>query len=198
MLMVSLNEIQVTARKAVQGCGLVYGLAEEAAVAAQFLARSGLSVIPLLADLLEDVEGIQLNPLIVGPSLGDRLLLDPAGPITLRGVMAPDLLPGYLSVLSRPVRISWKGAAYSMDGGRICQRDTTPGHREPVDVVAEFIEPMPPSPEFGTAWDKAPTHGVAVEPEPWRRLQQFAAKILVPESEYSRLHGAGAGFIDRD
>ena len=47
--MVSLNEIQVTTRKAGQGCGLAYGLAED------------------------------LNPLIVGSTLGDRLLLGSGG-----------------------------------------------------------------------------------------------------------------------
>ena len=90
-----------------------------------------------------------------------------------------------------------------MDGGRICRVEATPDNREPMDRVAttvtvEFIDPPRPSPEFAAAWDKAPAQGVAVEPEPWRRLQRLAARILVPESEYSRLHGAGAGFIDRD
>ena len=93
-----------------------------------------------------------------------------------------------------------------MDRGRICRMEATPGHREPgdvpkdvvVDIVVDFIDPPRPSSEFSAAWDKAAAQGVAVESEPWRRLQQFAARILVPEFEYSRLHGAGAGFIDRD
>jgi hypothetical protein len=126
MLMVSLNEIQVTTRKAGQGCGLAYGLAED------------------------------LNPLIVGSTLGDRLLLGSGGAdYSARGDGA-----GFASRLS--------------------------------------LDPPRPPPEFAAAWDKAAAQGVAVESEPWRRLQQFAARILVPESEYSRLHGAGAGFIDRD
>ena len=93
-----------------------------------------------------------------------------------------------------------------MDGGRICRLDTATGHGGPVDVpgdvpgdvVAQFIDPPRPSPEFAAAWDKAPAQGIEVELESWQRLQRFAAKILVPESEYSRLHGAGAGFIDQD
>ena len=101
MLIVSLNEIQLTARKAVQGRGLAYGLAEEAAVAARFLARSGLCVIPLLADLLENLAAVRRNPLMVGPTLGDRLLLDPAGPITLRGVARLTFCPA----ISRRCRV---------------------------------------------------------------------------------------------
>lgn len=205
-MIVSLNEIQLTARKAVQGCGLAYGLAEEAGVAARFLSRSGLAVIPLLAGLLEDAAMAESpsSPLIVGPSLGDGLLLGTQRSITIRRVTAPALLPGYLSAVTRPVRLGWDDAAYSMNGGRVCRVEAGSGNREPTDVTsefdvtAEFIDPPDPSPEFAASWDGAPGHGVEVEPEPWRRLQALAAKILVPESEYSRLHGAGAGSIDRD
>lgn len=194
---VSLNEIQLTLRKAAQGGGLAYGLAEEAGVAARFLARSGLAAIPLWADALEQ-ESRSLSPLIIGPSLGDALLLDRAQPITLPGVTAPALLPGYLSAVLRPLRIGWQGAAYALDGGRICRLEGGRGGREPVRVTVEFIDPPEPSPQFARAWDDAPALGVEVEPQPWRRLQRLAAKILTPETEYSRLHGAGAGFIDRD
>ena len=191
---VSLNEIQLTVRKAVQGRGLAYGLAEEAGLAARFLARSGLDAIALWADVLEE-ESASSSPLIIGPSLGDALLLDPPQPITLRGVSAPALLPGYLSDLMRPLRIAWDDAAYSMDGGRIRRQEAGRG----VDVTVEFLAAPPrPSPQFAAAWEAAPAHGVEVEPAPWRRLQAHAAKILIPETEYSRLHGAGAGFIDRD
>ena len=72
------------------------------------------------------------------------------------------------------------------------------GYREPVDVVAEFIDPPSPSRAFIEAWDSAPDQGVDVEPDSWRRLQTLAAKILIPESEFSRVHGAGAGLIDMD
>jgi hypothetical protein len=199
-MIVSLNEIQLTARKAGQGCGLAYGLAEEAGAAARFLSRSGLSVIPLLVRLLEDAAMAQSpsSSLVLGPSLGDRLLLGTPRSIGLRLVIAPALLPGYLSAVTRPVRISWEGAAYMMDGGRICRVDETPGNEEPRNVTAEFIEPPDTSLELTAAWDNAPIQGVEVEPEPWRRLQALAEKILTPESEFSRLHGAGAGLIDKD
>ena len=199
-MIVSLNEIQLTTRKAVQGCGLAYGLAEEAGIAVRFLSRSGLVTIPVLTDFLEQAGLAESpsSPLIIGPSLGDRLLLGTPRSLTLRRVMAPGLLPGYLSSVMRPVRVGWDGAAYLMVGGRICQVEAAPGNRQPEDVTAEFIDPPSPSPAFVEAWDGAPCRGVEVEPEPWRRLQARAAKILVPESESSRLHGAGAGLVDRD
>lgn len=205
-MIVSLNEIQLTAKKAVQGRGLAYGLAEEAGAAARFLSRGGLAVIPLLAALLEraGLAESPSSPLVIGPSLGDRLVLGTQRSITIRRVTAPALLPGYLWAVTRPLRIRWRGAAYSMDGGRIRRVEAGPGDREPpdvtseFDVTAEFIDPPSPSAAFAEAWDGAPARGVEVEPESWRRLQALAAKILTPESEYSRLHGAGAGFIDRD
>ncbi len=199
-MIVSLNEIQLTTRKAVQGSGLAYGLAEEAGIAVRTLSRSGLAAIPLLTDLLEQA-GLAESPsssLIIGPSLGDRLLLGTQRSITLACVMAPGLLPGYLSSVMRPVRVSWDGSAYSMAGGRICQVEAAQGYREPVEVVAEFIDPPNPSRVFIDAWDNAPDRGVDVEPESWRRLQILAAKILTPESDFSRVHGAGAGLIDMD
>ena len=199
-MIVSLNEIQMTTRKAVQGCGLAYGLAEEAGIAVRFLSRSGLAAIPIVTDLLEQAGLAESpsSPLIIGPSLGDRLLLGTPRSITLACVMAPGLLPGYLSSVMRPVRVSWDGAAYSMDGGRIRRVEAVLGYREPVDVVAEFIDPPSPSRAFIEAWENAPDRGVDVEPDSWRRLQTLAAKILTPESEFSRVHGAGAGLIDMD
>jgi hypothetical protein len=49
----SLNEIEVTARKASLGAGLPLGLAEEAGAAAAWLAAAGFPVAPLLAEALE-------------------------------------------------------------------------------------------------------------------------------------------------
>ena len=196
-MIVSLNEIQLTTRKAAQGCGLAYGLAEEAGIATRFLGRSGLSVIPLLAPVLEQTDALapDLNPLIVGPSLGDRLLLGKERSITLSQVTAPALLPGYLSAVMQPLRIGWDGATYIMACGRICRVEAGQG----AAVTVEFITDSPSlSPDLELAWDRAPDRGVAVEPEPWRRLQALAAKILTPESESSRIHGAGAGLIDQD
>ena len=187
---VSLNEIQLTVRKAAQGGGLAYGLAEEAGTAARFLARGGLAVIALWADVLE-AESTASSPLIVGPSLGDHLLL---GTVPgLNGITAPALLPGYLSAVMQPLRISCDDAAYVMVRGRICRVEAGQG------VRVEFISDPPDiAPDLAAAWDSAAALGVEVEPQPWRRLQVLAAKILTPETEYSRLHGAGAGFIDRD
>lgn len=188
---VSLNEVQLTVRKAAQGGGLAYGLAEEAGVAARFLARSGLAVIALWADVLEE-ESTASSPLIVGPSLGDHLLL---GKVPgLSAITAPALLPGYLSAVMQPLRISCGEAAYIMVRGRIRRVEAGQG------VRVEFISDPPDdvAPDLAAAWDNAAARGVEVEPQPWRRLQVLAAKILTPETEYSRLHGAGAGFIDRD
>lgn len=200
-MIVSCNEIQLTARKAAQGCGLAYGLAEEAGVAARFLGRSGIEVIPPLVQVLEQTGSLEpsANPLIVGPTLGDRLLLGEEPSITLGPVTAPALLPGYLTAIMRPLRIGWDGAVTIMVCGRICRVEAGRGAAPAAAVVVEFISDPPIlSPELEAAWDRAPDRGVAVEPEPWRRLQALAAKILTPESESSRLHGAGAGLIDDD
>ena len=198
-MMVSLSEIQMTVRKAAQGCGLAYGLAEEAGVAARFLGRSGIEVIPLLVPVLEQTGSLEptTNPLIVGPSLGDRLLLGEEPAITLSRVTAPALLPGYLTAVMQPLRISWADATYIMVCGRIHRVEA--GQAVTVAVAVDFItDPPSLSPDLDAAWDRAPEQGVAVEPEPWLLLQALAAKILTPESQSSRLHGAGAGLIDDD
>lgn len=43
------------------------------------------------------------------------------------------------------------------------------------------------------AYSQALAGGIAIDPALWQRLQQLAARVLVPASEQSRLRGAGAG-----
>ena len=57
----SLNEIEVTARKAALGAGLSLGLAEEAGAAAAWLAAAGFPVATLLAAALETSGGEKLQ-----------------------------------------------------------------------------------------------------------------------------------------
>jgi hypothetical protein len=40
--------------------------------------------------------------------------------------------------------------------------------------------------------------GIEVDDEVWRRANAYSRAILVPESEASRLKGAGAGLTDND
>lgn len=50
----------------------------------------------------------------------------------------------------------------------------------------------------GSDGSALPAHRPAVTAEVWRQLDEFACKTYVPETEASRLAGAGAGLTDND
>ena len=161
------------------------------------LALIGITIRPVAANIGWNAQGLFSSPgrfwVNLDPHrwIGDALLL---GTVPgLNAITAPALLPGYLSAVMQPLRISCGEAAYIMVRGRICRVEAGQGVR-----VGFISDPPDITPDLAAAWDNAAALGVEVEPQPWRRLQVLAAKILTPETEYSRLHGAGAGFIDRD
>ncbi len=60
-MIVSLNEIAETAKKATRGCGHYFGIAEEMAFAARWLCERGLPGTEKLLHALEQFEAVQFE-----------------------------------------------------------------------------------------------------------------------------------------
>lgn len=191
-MLCSLNEIETQVRKAVRGAGYEWGLAEEAAKAARWLALHGHHAIALFVGLCERfdrcryaerapaaTEGVWrarggvLCPLIAGAALGDF-----APPAVETGPMAFPLIYAALA----------GAAGYALEGS---------------------IDPKRPMVEHtfcrrvgarGRATDAVPLpDGIEVDDALWARLDRFAIRTYVPASALSRLTGAGAGtMVDND
>jgi hypothetical protein len=214
----SLNEIDNLGKKAARGANLSWGLAEDAGKAARWLSARGFCGLAILASLLRDVDGVDyeqlvpemragtwrgsrqtINPLIAGPALSDyaHSLLDSDGIRMLR-VRHPEFLVPFASyaagAIGTTVGLSWAGCQLYMDPlGGVLSRNFRSERLESADSVLCRAADMPPGLDaFGRAADFDVGENV------WNYLDGLASRIYVPESEASRLVGAGAGLHDTD
>lgn len=185
-MILSVNELQGTLLKAARGTGLPLGLAEDLAFSAADIATRDTDQIvsevltclsqafhPATADL--SAQGVimgQGNLLVGMPSALD-LVSAGNGPVLLDGVpkaLTEALIAGRERFESRALWYDWVGPSKIIL--HAWKHDS-------------FTAPMQPE-------------RVEVDPQHWADLQSLAAKTYVPESEASRIAGAGAGLTDND
>jgi hypothetical protein len=213
----SLNEVETLAAKAARGAGLPWGLAEDAAKAARWLAAFGLpwpeTLLRLLAarndaaitaveaatSIRLSAAGGSLSPLICGPHLGDRAADLAAISVHLVKVATPLWLLPFAAQAAfaarRPVRLRSSPADVLVERRRCVLLRGSPealAGDDPVSVTCEA----------GTGEhdgiDLAPVDRARVPVETWEALEALAARTYVPASERSRALGAGAGATDND
>jgi hypothetical protein len=185
-----------------------WGLAEEAAQAARFLAHQGLAFEQALLAVLEtrpweagvvlDADGFRprdgegwLCPIRAGAALSD---LGIARPMRLAKLLRPLLLIPFAARLDAPVALSCGEFRVRLCGGMIaCEAAATlaalPDRAELVELALAAAMPVRAQPL---------RDGIAVDQAAWQGLQAFEARTYVPASLHSRLSGAGAGAIDND
>jgi hypothetical protein len=214
----SLNEIEALSRKAARGAGLSWGLAEEAGKAARWLVAQGLPGPQVLADLLtrndgttyetlcphdEDegrwtARGGTLCPLISGAALCDHASRLAAGEaLHLGRTASPMLLLPYLDaaarIAGRSVTVSWEGVSVTCGAP-----DGIPAPMTP-DLTTDMVDSVSILPGAPCDADATPPTARADIPEDTaQRLDAFAQRTYAPETEASRLAGAGAGLTDND
>ena len=212
-LVVSSNEIDALVKKAAKGAGMAWGLAADAGKAARWLADHGLPGPEVIADLLDwrdgrdhaavappDVSlswadhGAVLDPIVVGTVCADLAERLAAGPTELGTVQRPVLLGFALAVAARrtgtPLVAGWAGAELAVDA----EGATVAGADDALldSAVAVSVRP-------GTGRGRrliGPDRGWSVDGEAWARLERYAHRTYAPDTEQSRLTGAGAGLID--
>ncbi|SLN41882.1 hypothetical protein ROA7450_02030 [Roseovarius albus] len=206
----SLNEIEVTAKKAARGAGYSWGMAEEAGKAARWLCIQGQEGCATLAGFLGQIDGQDLSdhtpltlsvewkakstlcPLTSGAALSDCAADLQSGEITLKEVIYPALLMPFAARaavrLGRVVALECEGARAVTNGAELSLDGVFPTRT--TQVVVSLQAEMPaalPRHTRGT-----PT------PEDLATLSKFAHRTYAPATEESRLLGAGAGLSDND
>lgn len=206
----SSNEIDAMAKKAAKGAGMPWGLASDAGKAARWLADHGLPGPELLADLLDWRDGRRyadvappdvglswvdhpapLDPVVVGTVCADLAGRLVSGRAELGRVRQPLLLGFALSVAASRTGTElvarWDDAALGVSA------DGATAHGSL--LASEAMVVVEPG---GLDGDRlaAPAAGWAVDAGAWARLEAFAHRTYAPDTEASRLRGAGAGLID--
>ncbi len=202
----SLNEVEMTMRKAARGTGLALGLAEDLGRAAAWLARVGQDGTGLgLAGLESTQVGGQGQVFPDGlvqfdaarvvrdcPSALDFLVAS-GDPVHMTDVDVPGLVAGLAGVVATEhyLRITLACAGHGdliVEAGGLI--GVLPMDRVDIVLTCEAAEKV----ETPTS----PTKDITARADVWERLSALAFKTYVPESEASRLAGAGAGLLDND
>lgn len=211
----ALIEVQATARKAARGVGYSWGMAEEAGHAARWLCGAGFDGCAALALALQTADQAKprmqapvgltgewqakngnLCPLLAGAALSDAASLWAAHGVSLQNVTAPALLLPFAAnaarALGTTVTISWDGVKAVTDGNDV---SLDAPHKISAQVCALRVRLT-----TGGALDQAlPRHSRAYPTDTdWVTLNGFAERIYAPDTEESRLKGAGAGLSDND
>jgi len=211
----SLSEIETLSRKAARGAGLSWGLAEEAGKAARWLTAAGLPGPEVLADLLTRNDGADyetlcpveakegqwvarggtLCPLISGAALCDNAPTLGSGDLTLGRTAAPMLLLPYLDAAARQcgtdLTVCWNGTAITLgDVPQITGQGLDAAMTEQITIS--------PAIPRAKATPLTPATRGDMPAEVAKRLTTFAERTYAPDTEESRLSGAGAGLTDND
>lgn len=216
-MIVSLNEIETLARKAAAGAGLPVGVADDFGAAVRALAEAGAPAERLAAKALGSLDAGAVRPAprrdgavwrlapssdaalsaaASAPTAADlacAFCSDPDGGVVLEAVDVPEIVIGALAASGGDFTVEYGGRQLRVSGGEIGPLSGAPGADTPVAMAIR---------SGAGAGDglrrTVPTEGVPADRTAWEALERYAARCLVPESEGSRLRGAGAGLLDAD
>ena len=181
MIALSLNEAETLAAKAARGAGFAWGQADDLGRAARTLAAEGRDFGAPLVELLrrrEDFAAPEPERLALWRAGGpDVASVRPLCPVRVAAwLLDSGLDPVGLTLLDVGVPV-WLDALLRPAG---------------LGAVREGARAtLMRRPQPSEAGQRA-----AVDAEVWRALNDYAARIYVPESESSRRRGAGGGRVD--
>ncbi|QFT92196.1 hypothetical protein FIU86_05040 [Roseovarius sp. THAF9] len=213
----SLNEIEALSRKATRGAGYPWGLAEEAGRAARWTCAAGWPGALALADVLTRNDGAPvatlgpqalgevwsasgglLCPIVTGATLCDLAADWAAGRTVTTGPVAwPLLLVPYMvwaaDRTGAPLTLHWQGCSITRAEGKTRLDD--PGAA--LDCArTKTVQLSATAARHGTVLTRL--YRAAPMPQAVAILDAFAQRTYAPETEASRLTGAGAGLSDND
>ena len=211
----ALAEVEAIAKKAARGVGYSWGMAEEAAKAARWLCENSFDGVGALAQTLARADGTDLAarapstletdwqatagemcPLMAGATLSDSAYLWAKNGKRIHCVIAPVMLLPFAAMAARAlaqvVTVQWN-ATYAL----------TDGARTSLTMVKAngLLHPA--------SWVMVHTGGTVRKPQTvshrampnesdWLKLNAYAHRTYAPDTETSRLTGAGAGITDND
>ena len=216
-MIVSLNEVESLSLKAARGAGMSWGLAEEAAHAARWLAARGWtwdrSLVALLErreqieepmltghDIRSSREGFAICPIHAGAAMADLWHVDKS--VTLYNVLSPIWLVPFAyrrTAEHRSVELTWIGGVCSIGGGGVVGAEALGAQDALLGWIRVELKTDVSSPDVARLLTlPAISVGIQADPAAWAALEQWAARTYVPASLQSRLAGAGAGLSDND
>jgi len=203
-VILSLNEIETTIRRAATGTGWAFGLAEDAGRAAAWLAAQGMDGVGAAVRALAPGPGpVQAERMgndcvlrggraaSAGPAAIDLLGLPGVRRVTLEAIDEVLLIVGLVGEAAdgTDYTLGARGFEARVSGGGATLSGTIP--ESPATLTLTRAEGGAPS-------ELAATSGVAIDEAVWARAKALAALSYVPASAESRERGAGAGRIDND
>lgn len=235
---ISVNELEILARRAAVGAGIEHGYAYEASISLVWLCAAGVDCIPGFVDALraraEERSGrvaasrlagtVALNAergrrasaLYTAPTVRDftAIMEDDArlARIEARNVEQPYFvlarLAGHPPARGMMVRCTEPGAetvrwTASLPGesgkGRIRVRgDIRDAGAADLSVVRSPVGDRGADGVLEPDMEALFARGVAIDRPEFHALKRFVSLTLVPDSDASRRHGAGAGLVDSD
>ena len=216
-MIVSLNEVESLTMKACRGAGMSWGLAEEAAQAARWLAVRGSawdrSLVALLArrgdvsppralvsDVRPTAQGTALCPIHAGAAIAD--LLRPGERLTLHDVLEPMWLVPFAhrrAGLVHTARLTWVDGVMNIDVTGPDTDAAAPIHLSATRVAWISVELSGRrAPTSGASPAGEESGGTTIDPSAWAALEAWTARTYVAASLQSRMAGAGAGLSDND
>jgi hypothetical protein len=192
----SLNEAEALAAKVARGAGYSWGIAEDIGRAARVLARAGAPWAEALADLANQA-GQHERPSLdqVRQRVGDRAKGNPIGPLCpIRTALL--MLDTGVDLAAGPLHLERVGLPIWIDG---LLRALTPTAAYRIDYRnGGGLSPECDVTIFSAEGQAQPveTGRASITSELLGALQAVAHRTYVPESDRSRLRGAGGGSVD--
>jgi hypothetical protein len=215
-MIVSRNEIESLALKAARGAGMSWGLAEEASVAAGWLAEHALPWAETLVGVFAEAHTTS-PPQVVGPRIapshpGTRLcpirtgallsdLGPPASAMDVRDLLAPLWLLPFLASWAAPdrtVRLGWGEARLLVAQADVAGTDAAPARALAAAFAERVTIELQPTDRLGQSPPRRARSGYVAPDDAWRALHELEQRSYVPASAHSRIAGAGAGLLDND
>lgn len=188
MILLSLNETRAFAHKASCGAGYRWGVAEEAAMATEWLARRGIDGLGILAAWLEHRSRMGSGPAACPIETGIAFCdLPPASPRALGTVAAPVLLLPFVDALAAR---TGRRPGLAAPGGEWLAPPELMGRGPRGVQIVLLADGAPPDLPVRDA-------RVGVAARDLATLEAFARETTVPLSAHSR-GDAGAGLLDND
>jgi len=198
----SLSEISFYVTRAAVGVGVPWGLAEDLARTAVYIARGGVDPSPLIVDALSRLDSQTSQSQLVFEDHGDSTELTTEGSGMLSVIFAAPAARDWMIEQHNSGKCDLSVTQLDVpDLAVSIVRALTPGTRRwSVGKSADDSIKVSLSKEQGADVSNITGHsgGALVDSSAWCIIQTYFAKCLVASTTESRLGGAGAGVNDND
>jgi hypothetical protein len=185
-MIVSFDELRRAAFRALDGGGAAPGIDDEAGWASAWLEACGYPGLKMLSEALDETPREGRRPSFVFDAIG----------VDLRNVSCVFMAPTLVDLAKARGRVFLRNVRHGLYLLPFTVR-TNIGIGCPVDPAFAVGGEREKNP-YAEKLALAAATGIIVDDAAWAKVYAYSRAILVPESEASRLKGAGAGLTDND